>query len=142
MKHRNTGTLIRKLKEAKIFESFCVENAEELTETDFCAYLEKLCREKHTEAGKVIKASDIDRTYGYQIFNGTRKPSRDKVIQLAFGLGLDVEETQSLLRAADKSILYPRIKRDAAIIFAVSKKMRLTETQIFLMSLGMSIIGE
>lgn len=142
MKHRSTGTLIRKLKEARIFESFCVENAEELTETDFCAYLEKLCREKHTEAGKVIKASDIDRTYGYQIFNGTRKPSRDKVIQLAFGLGLDVEETQGLLRAADKSILYPRIKRDAAIIFAVSKKMRLTEAQIFLMSLGMSIIGE
>lgn len=142
MKRRSTGTLIRKLKEAKGFESFCIENAGELAEMDFCTYLEKLCREKHKEAGKVISASDIDRTYGYQIFNGTRRPSRDKVIQLAFGFGLDVEETQRLLRAADKSVLYPRIKRDAAIIFAISRKMRLTETQIFLMSLEMSIIGE
>ena len=74
--------------------------------------------------------------------NGTRRPSRDKAIQLAFGFGLDVEETQGLLRAADKSVLYPRIKRDAAIIFAISRKMSLTETQIFPMSLGMSIIGE
>lgn len=142
MKHKSTGTLIRKLKEARGFESFCIENAEELAEADFCAYLEKLCREKRKEAGRVISASDIDRTYGYQIFNGTRRPSRDKAIQLAFGFGLDVEETQGLLRAADKSVLYPRIKRDAAIIFAISRKMSLTETQIFLMSLGMSIIGE
>ncbi len=118
MKHKSTGTLIRKLKEARGFESLCIENAEELAEADFCAYLEKLCREKRKEAGRVISASDIDRTYGYQIFNGTRRPSRDK------------------------SVLYPRIKRDAAIIFAISRKMSLTETQIFPMSLGMSIIGE
>lgn len=142
MKHRNTDTLIRKLKEARGFDSFCVENKEEFTETDFCSYLEKLCREKHKVAEKVINASDIDRTYGHQIFNGTRKPSRDKVIQLAFGFGLNVDETQKLLRAAGKSVLYPRIKRDAAIIFAVSKKMSITETQIFLTSLGMSMIGE
>ncbi len=94
MKHKSTGTLIRKLKEARGFESLCIENAEELAEADFCAYLEKLCREKRKEAGRVISASDIDRTYGYQIFNGTRRPSRDKAIQLAFGFGLDVEETQ------------------------------------------------
>lgn len=142
MKRRNTDTLIRKLKEAGGFDSFCIENREEFTEKNFCAYLEELCREKHKVAERVINASDIDRTYGHQIFNGTRKPSRDKVIQLAFGFELNVEEAQGLLRAADKSVLYPRIKRDAAIIFAISKKMSITETQIFLTSLGMSIIGE
>ncbi|MCM1309232.1 MAG: XRE family transcriptional regulator, partial [Butyrivibrio sp.] len=104
--------------------------------------LKRLCSEKHTVAERVINAADIDRTYGHQIFNGTRNPSRDKVIQLAFGFGLNVEETQGLLRAAGKSALYPRIKRDAAIIFAISKKMPLTETQIFLTSLDIAIIGE
>ena len=27
---------------------------------------------------RVIRAASIDRTYGHQIFNGTRRPSRDK----------------------------------------------------------------
>ncbi len=142
MKRRRTDTLIRKIKEARDFDSFSIENGEELTEADFCAYLEKLCMEKQVVAERVINAADIDRTYGHQIFNGTRKPSRDKVIQIAFGFRLNVEETQELLRAAGKSMLYPRIKRDAAIIFAISKKMPLMETQLFLTSLGMSIIGE
>ena len=59
---------------------------------------------------QVIERSQIERTYGHQLFNGTRRPSRDKVLQLALGLGLSVDETQRLLRAAGKSPLYPRLK--------------------------------
>ena len=47
----------------------------------------------------------MPRNYAYQLFNGTRKPSRDKVIQLAFGFGLSVDDTQELLKVARQAPL-------------------------------------
>ena len=51
----------------------------------FHEYLRQLCRDRGEIAERVIKRAGIDRTYGHQLFSGRRKPSRDKVIQLAFG---------------------------------------------------------
>lgn len=90
---------------------------------------------------RVIKAASIDRTYGHQIFNGTRRPSRDKLLQLAFGFGLKVEETQRLLRLAEKNPLYPKIKRDAAILHSLAEGKSLMETQELLQSLELTILG-
>ena len=39
-----------------------------------------------------------------------------KLIQLAFGFQLTVEETQALLKAAGHAVLYPRNARDVVII--------------------------
>lgn len=142
MNKKRTDTLIRELQKEKQFNNFCRKNDEEFAEISLCQYLEELCRDKNVVAERVINAAAIDRTYGHQLFNGTRKPSRDKAIQLAFGFGLSVEETQRLLHAADKGALYPRIKRDAAIIFALSKGMSFMEAQDFLFSIGVEIIGE
>ena len=81
-----------------------------------CYRLAELCRTHGLRPVEVIRRAGLDRTYGHQLFNGTRKPSRDKLMQLAFGLGLTVEETQSLLKEARKSLLYSKILRDAAIM--------------------------
>ena len=78
---------------------------------------------------RVIERAGIDRAVGDQLFSGRRKPSRDRVIQLAFGFGLDVEETQQLLKIARHTFLYPKIKRDAAIIYCLARNMGLAETQ-------------
>ncbi|MBN1265003.1 MAG: hypothetical protein JXA25_05890 [Anaerolineales bacterium] len=90
----------------------------------------------------MISRSAIDRTYGHQLFNGRRNPSRDKVIQLAFGLKLDLDETQSLLQAAQKSALYPKVKRDAAIIFCLHHEKDIFETQEVLKVLGLTMLGK
>jgi hypothetical protein len=73
--------------------------------------------------------------------NGTRQPSRDKVLQLAFGLRLTVDEAQRLLRAADKSPLYPRLKRDAVVLFALNKSLSILETQNLLSGEGLTPLG-
>jgi len=89
----------------------------------------------------IIKQSMIERTYGHQLFNGTRNPSRDKVVQLAFGFGLDVEGTQKLLVASQKSPLYPKIMRDAAILYCINHKKDILETQDLLQDLCLSLLG-
>ena len=64
------------------------------------------------------------------------------MLRLAFGFGLNVEETQELLRSAKKAPLYPRIKRDAAIIFGLSHQQTIMEIQSVLNDLELSLLGE
>ena len=90
---------------------------------------------------QAIERSQIERTYGHQLFNGTRRPSRDKVIQLALGFGLNVDETQRLLRSAGKSPLYPRLKRDAAILYGIQKKLSILAVQEILTKYGLTLLG-
>lgn len=47
-------------------------------------YLQQLLGEKGLERSKVVRDAGLNDTFGYQIFKGTRKASRDKVLQLAF----------------------------------------------------------
>lgn len=107
----------------------------------FDEYLRQLCRGKGEIAEHVIKRAGIDRTYGHQLFSGRRKPSRDKVIQLAFGFGLDVEEAQKLLKAARHTALYPKIKRDAAIIYCLARNMEIAGVQNVLTEFNLPVLG-
>ena len=59
-----------------------------------------LCEARGLEPGQVVKASSIERSYGNRLFSGMRRPSRDTVLQLAFGLGLSADEAQQLLKIA------------------------------------------
>ena len=82
-------------------------------------FLRTLLDGKGLKRSDVIRAAGINATFGYQIFQGTRKPGRDSAIMLAFGLGCDLRETQRLLRLAGVSELWCKIRRDAILIFAV-----------------------
>lgn len=84
-------------------------------------YLQQLLDEKGLERSKVVRDAGLNDTFGYQIFKGTRKASRDKVLQLAFAMHLGLRETDRLLQAAGANELYCKNRRDAIIIFAVQK---------------------
>jgi hypothetical protein len=140
----NTGTsgLFKGLSRAKDLDEFLERNQDQLHTPAFHIYITNLCLEANQVPEQVIKRANIERTYGHQLFNGTRKPSRDKVIQLAFGFCLDVDATQNLLRAARKSPLYPKVKRDAVILFCIVHRMDLLETQSILQRLDISLLGD
>lgn len=63
----------------------------------------------------------------YQILEGVRKPGRDMLLRIAFALRLSLEETQSLLTVAQRGVLYPRVRRDVAIIYMVEHGYKLSE---------------
>jgi hypothetical protein len=137
----NTSTLLRRLFKAVDLEKFIKGNANAISITPFHVYISELCRSTGQKPEQIIKRSSIERSYGHQLFNGTRKPSRDKVLQLAFGFGLGVEDTQKLLKLAQKSELYPKIKRDAAILYCRGNHMDVLETQDILQRLGLTLLG-
>ncbi|MDR2572490.1 MAG: hypothetical protein LBD23_19640 [Oscillospiraceae bacterium] len=135
-----TTDLLAKLFKTKNIKTFIKQHEKEMDQTSFCAYLDKICKKKDMLPGHVIKRSGIERTYGHQIFNGRRRPSRDKVIQLAFGFQMKTDEAQELLKAAQKSLLYPKIRRDTVIIFALNRGFCVDDTQETLFELSLPII--
>lgn len=136
-----TDTLMRRIFKAEQLDDLLRQNEDSMETGDFCSYINELCVSRCEVPERVIRRSEIDRTYGHQLFNGARHPSRDKVLQLAFGFGLTVDETQQLLRRAGKSLLYPRLKRDAVILFCLSKSMNVLEAQERLASVGLTQLG-
>jgi len=141
VKIHTTLTMQRRLFTAPDFETYVKENAKLLGTPQLCYYLSGLCRSKGKTPGQIIRRSGIDRTYGHQLFNGTRKPSRDKLLQLAFGFGLDVEGAQALLKTAQKSSLYPMIIRDAAVMRCLNDRKTIVETQALLSKMGLTLLG-
>ena len=91
-------------------------------------YLMQLLRQKNLKRAQVVEDSGVDKAYVYQIFNGDKKPSRDKLIVIAFGMGLNEEETQRVLKLAGHSELYPRLARDALILFFIQRGKDIWET--------------
>ncbi len=139
---RKTDALLKNILSAKDFNEVLSANSEAFVEKSISEYLQDLCRKRGMIPEQVIKKSQIDRTYGHQIFNGTRLPSRDKLLMLSFGFELSLDETQELLKTAGKSILYPKVKRDAAIIFGISHNMSIMDVQYLLTSVHLPLLGE
>ena len=110
-------------------------------ERNLSSYLNELLETYKVKRKDVIKAACLDDTYGYQLFTGQRaNPSRNKALQLAFGFGLSLRETDRLLQAAGASRLYCKDRRDAIIIFCLDRNASLVETNDILYKHGEAII--
>lgn len=140
-KEARTSTLLRKLSSTTDLGKFMERSDDEMKIPSFHAYITNICKSTGQVPEQIIKQAGIERSYGHQLFNGTRKPSRDKVIQLAFGFKMDLDDTQKLLKIAQKSPLYPKIKRDAAILFCITHQKDVMETQSVLHALGLTLLG-
>ena len=84
-------------------------------------YLQQLLAEKGLERSRVVRMANLNDTFGSQIFQGTRHPGRDKVLQIAFAMALTLRETNRALTAAGASELYCKDRRDAIIIFCIDR---------------------
>ena len=127
MKEKRTDNLMQSLSKTNDIHSYVKENNESFINTTIAEALNKYVKEKGLSKPSVIKRSEINNIYGYQIFAGTRKPSRDVLLCLCFGLTLNIDETQSLLKASSLAPLYPKIKRDSIILYGINNGSSICE---------------
>ena len=137
---KNTNELLSEIKQSTEIKSFLSKNNKYIKNLTLKEYLNILLKEKNISRKYVIKKSELNYTYGYQILNGTRKPTKDKLIQLAFGIGTNVEETNRILLIADAGGLYSKNRRDCIIIFAINKGLSLQQTNELLFKLNERLI--
>lgn len=106
------------------------------TPPDFTFYLCNLLERRGWLVKDAIRACYLERSYGYQLFNGTRPPTRTFLLRLALALDLGEEETQKLLTRCGRASLYPRSRFDAAVLYGLTHHLTLEETDELLLSLG------
>ena len=139
--NKRTEELMRMLCNSTKIEDYLHTQQQELMDCTLHEYLERLLQQYQMEKKDVIAGSQLNQIYGYQIFAGTKNPSRDKLIALIFGFPLLLEDAQRLLRIAKVSELYPRNQRDSIIIFGLMQKLPISELDDLLYEMGEKTIS-
>ena len=75
----------------------------------------------------IINRADIGYTFFYDIINGRKQPSREKLIRLFLAMKFDLDTCQEALRMYGYSELFPKIKRDSIFIYAVNRGLSINE---------------
>lgn len=141
-KKLSTDELLHLLFMESSLEHLLERSESSLRAVDFPAYITALSRSRGEPAERIINRANIEKSFGHQLFSGRRKPSRDTVLMLAFGFQLDYQGAQELLSAAQKSLLYPRIKRDMVVIYCLHNRLSVVDCQMFLQQHDLPLLGE
>jgi len=101
---------------------FLEVNDDNFIKVSVADFFNQVMKNKKIKKADVVKDSGIERTYAYQLLNGRKNPSRDKLIQLCIGTKMSFDETQIALKHTGFLPLYPKIRRDCIIIYAIKSK--------------------
>lgn len=144
MKKNTTDELLKLLRSARSISELADYN-EALSAhkgfSSFSEYMSDHLRTHQMAETDLIRASQIQRTYAYQILNGTKNPGRDKALALCLAAKMNCEETQRALTLADLGHLYPRRKRDSILIFALEQQLGVQQTNELLYEAGEDILN-
>ena len=122
-RRRDTGELMRILKDSRRLTTALETMGTDMDAPGFSERLSGYMAERGLSVAQLSEAALLSRSFTYQLCSGERVPSRDMILRLALVLELSVDETQALLRSAQRGELYPRVERDAVIIFALKERM-------------------
>lgn len=138
---KDTAEIVKELGICPDFKTFYKENAEYMVSGDLAAMLAQLLERKGLKKAQVIKKAELSEVYGYQIFSGIRVPERKKLLCLAVGMGLNIEEVQQLLKCAGYSQLYVKLPFDSIVLYGLCKALSVVEINELLFEYGLEILG-
>jgi len=135
-----THELLNELKNTSDIEAFFKAHDRNFINKTTSDYLNELIVIKNISISDIAKNSGTGE-YIYKVFKGIRKPSRDVLISVAFGMNLSLEETQLLLRISKFAMLDSRDKRDSVIIYALTHGFTVFQTDDMLDSKYLTTIN-
>ena len=129
---QSTEELTNEIANSNTLERWSEEKKDSIDEITLAEYLERMLEKYQLQKKEVIIQAQLDTTYGYQIFQGKKNPTRDVLLKLAFGFPLTVDETKHLLYYGNAGTLYPRVKRDAYIMYALHQRYNVKQVNDYL----------
>lgn len=91
---------------------------------------------RNMKKNAVVRRSCLNQTFAYQIMAGMRNPSRDKLVQLCFGMKLNETEACELLERGGVAPLRPYNRRDVVVAFCLNRGLEISACDDLLWSLG------
>lgn len=118
---KKTTDLLNELNASAHIDNYLKTNEESIIDQSLSKHLCQVFEERSISKAEVVRKSDINEVYAYQILAGKKTPSRNKIIRLCIGADFSIEDTNLTLRIAGFSPLYPKLGRDSIIIFGINK---------------------
>lgn len=112
------------------------ENPTSFINVDIKEFWKKAVDTSSKTKSDIINKADMSYCYFYDVINGRKIPSKDKIIRIALAMNLSLDDCQEALRISGKSALYPRIKRDSILIYAINKGYSIYQTNDLLLEHG------
>lgn len=132
----STDELFTLIQETRSLESFLDTAGASVPPLNTQTYLMQMLREHKLTKRAVIQEAGLERSTGYMIFLGKRNPKRNTLLSLALAMRLTLQETQRLLKIAQRGELYPKNRRDAAIVYCIHHQLKPIDAGILLDQIG------
>ncbi len=138
---KDTRKIVEELGLCPDFQTFYRENKEYMVSGNLASLLAELLEKKGLKKSQVIKNAELSEVYGYQIFSGVRIPERKKILAIAVGMGLDIDQTQQLLKCAGYPQLYVKKPFDSIVLYGLCKDLPVVQINELLFEYGLETIG-
>lgn len=119
MERKTTDDLCQELMDQPNIGTYLSDNQSCFIEAGILDLLESLRVRCGLSKAELARRSGMSEVYLHQVLSGRRNPSRDRLLALCVGLSASLEETQQMLRQAGYAQLYPKLRRDAIIIYGL-----------------------
>ncbi len=97
------------------------ESLKKIHKYSFAGYLQQLINKKGMKNSEVYATANITKQYFSKLINGKVKPSKEKVIALAIGLHLNMDETKDILKVAGYAFS-PYSQTDIVVKYFINNK--------------------
>lgn len=139
---KDTSEIVKQLQLSPDFQCFYQENKEYMVDKTLAQLLNQLLQQTGISKAKAIKDAEMSEIYAYHIFAGTRIPERGKVLALAIGMGLNLDQIQQLLKTANYSTLYVKRPFDSVVLYGIMNHMSVAQINELLYDYGMETLGQ
>ncbi|MCR4674928.1 MAG: hypothetical protein K5675_07945 [Lachnospiraceae bacterium] len=138
---KTTGNLLDILKSATSIDDYFKKVEDNMINTSLAEELNNIILNKNLKTSKLFSEANIDRSYGYDILNNKKHPSRNKLLALLFAMHLSDDEVQTLLKTTGYPQLYAKDTRDSIILFAFHNNYSLDQVNDALYDMGFETLS-
>lgn len=138
---KDTSKIVEELNLCPNFNTFYNENKEHMVTSTLSELLSDLIKQKRLKKSEIIKNAEMSEVYAYQIFSGLRVPERKKLLCLAIGMKLNIQETQNLLKCAGYSQLYVKFPFDSIILYGLCNGLSVIQINELLYEYELETLG-
>ncbi|MGN0568922.1 MAG: hypothetical protein ACI4N4_00280 [Candidatus Fimenecus sp.] len=134
---KSTTELLNELKEENCsLNNYIGKNDEHFIRKDIKNFWEEQICNCDFSKSNIINKSDFSYCYFYDVINGRKLPTRDKIVRLALVMHMNLDKCQEALKLSGRSALYPKFKRDSIIIFAIENGLSIARCNEQLVKYG------
>lgn len=125
---KTTTELLRELKRQSCsLPDYLSNHKETFVIEDIKSFWEEIIAKKNYSKSNIINKSDFSYCYFYDVINGRKMPTKDKVVRLALAMKMSVDECQQALKLSGRSALYPKVRRDSVLIYSIEKHLTIAQ---------------